>query len=51
MLDANSLSLLGFAASAAMIFSAGLSLLDLHLTSLGGLRDLAQVLMLGAGLS
>ena len=50
MLDANSLSLLGFAASAAMIFLSGLSLLDLH-ASFGGFRDLAQVLMLGAGLS
>jgi hypothetical protein len=48
MIDANSLSLLGFAASGAMIFLSCLSLLDLHV-SLGGFRDIAQVLLLGAG--
>ena len=44
MIDSNSLSLLGFAASAAMIFLSVLSLLDLHV-SFGGFRDLAQVLI------
>merc|ERR1719478_1763576 len=46
MLDANQLSLLGFAAAAAMIFLSFMSLLDLH-WSLGFFRDIAQVLLLG----
>jgi hypothetical protein len=47
MLDANQLSLLGFAASAAMIFLSAVSLLDLH-WSFGAFRDVSQIVLLGS---